>query len=143
MALSNAERGKLMLAVLYLDIDGFKPINDTLGHDVGAILLQSAARWLINHSRHGDTIARMGGDEFTFILNQITSREEASQIAERLVNTFKDPFLINGRNLTATASIGVSLYPDNGEDIQTLIKNADIAMYNAKTSGKNNYKFYV
>lgn len=143
VALSNAERSKLMLAVLYLDIDGFKPINDTLGHDVGDILLQSAARRLINHSRHGDTIARMGGDEFTFILTQITSKEEVVQIVKRLLDAVREPFLINGLHLSITASIGVSIYPDNGEDIQALIKNADIAMYNAKTSGKNNYKFYV
>ena len=143
VALSNAKRSKGILAVIFLDIDGFKPINDTFGHDVGDILLQSITKRLINCIRQGDTAARIGGDEFTLILPQIMHKEEVDEIARRLIDTLKESYLINKHNLYITASVGISFYPDDGEDMQTLMKKADIAMYSAKEKGKNNYQFYT
>lgn len=143
VALSNAKRNKGILAVIFLDIDGFKPINDNFGHDVGDILLQSITKRLINCIRQGDTVARIGGDEFTLILPQVTQKEEVDEIAQRLIDTLKEPYLINKNNLYITASVGISFYPDDGEDMQTLMKKADIAMYSAKEKGKNNYQFYA
>ncbi len=143
VALSNARRSKGILAVIFLDIDGFKPINDNFGHDVGDILLQSITKRLINCIRQGDTVARIGGDEFTIILPQVMQKEEVDEIARRLIDTLKESYLINKHELYITASIGISFYPDNGEDIQTLMKKADISMYRAKEKGKNNYQFYT
>ncbi|MBI5748554.1 MAG: diguanylate cyclase [Nitrospinae bacterium] len=143
VALSNAKRGKGILAVIFLDIDGFKPVNDTFGHDAGDILLQSITKRLMNCIRQGDTVARIGGDEFTLILPQVTQKEEVDEIARRLIDTIKESYLINKHKLYITASIGISFYPDDGEDMQTLMKKADIAMYSAKEKGKNNYQFYA
>jgi len=143
VALSNARRGKGILAVIFLDIDGFKPINDNFGHDAGDILLQSITKRLMNCIRQGDTVARIGGDEFTLILPQVTQKEEVDEIARRLIDTLKEFYLINEHKLYITASVGISFYPDDGEDMQTLMKKADIAMYSAKDKGKNNYQFYV
>lgn len=143
VALSNAKRSKGILAVIFLDIDGFKPINDNFGHDVGDILLQSITKRLMNCIRQGDTVARIGGDEFTLILPQVTQKEEVDEIAQRLIDTLKEPYLINKNNLYITASVGISFYPDDGKDMQTLMKKADIAMYSAKEKGKNNYQFYA
>ena len=143
VALSNARRGKKILAVIFLDIDGFKPINDNFGHDVGDILLQSITKRLMNCIRQGDTVARIGGDEFTIILPQIMQKEEVDEIARRLIDTLKEAYLINKHELYITASVGISFYPGDGEDMQTLMKKADIAMYSAKEMGKNNYQFYT
>lgn len=143
VALSNAKRGKGILAVIFLDIDGFKPINDNFGHDVGDILLQSITKRLMNCIRQGDTVARIGGDEFTLILPQVTQKEEVDEIGRRLIDTLKESYLINKHKLYITASVGISFYPDDGEDMQTLMKKADIAMYSAKEKGKNNYQFYA
>ncbi len=143
VALSNARRGKGILAVIFLDIDGFKPINDNFGHDAGDILLQSITKRLMNCIRQGDTVARIGGDEFTLILPQVTQKEEVDEIARRLIDTLKEFYLINEHKLYITASVGISFYPDDGEDMQTLMKKADIAMYSAKDKGKNNYQFYA
>lgn len=143
IALSNTQRSKRMLSVMFLDLDGFKTINDTFGHDTGDSLLQSVTKKLINCTRQGDTVARMGGDEFTLILPQIVRKDEAEIIARRILSTLQEPFLINEHNLSITVSIGISFYPDDGDDVQTLMKKADGAMYSAKEKGKNNYRFYA
>ena len=124
-------------------IDVMRDINDTFGHDAGDILLQSIMKRLINCIRQGDTVASIGGDEFTIILPNVTQKEEVDEIAQRLSDTLKESYLINKHKLYVTASVGISFYPDDGEDIQTLMKKADIAMYRAKEKGKNNYQFYA
>jgi diguanylate cyclase (GGDEF)-like protein/PAS domain S-box-containing protein len=140
--LSLAKRNHKSLATFFLDIDGFKKINDTLGHDVGDLLLQAVAQRLLSVVRVSDSVTRMGGDEFTIILSEVNHKEDASVVADKVLEVIRRPFFINEHTITITTSIGISLYPNNGQDIQTLMKQADIAMYVTKNSGKNNYHFY-
>lgn len=142
LALAKAHRQGEMLAVAFLDLDRFKNINDTLGHAVGDELLQSVAQRLKGCLREGDTIARWGGDEFTLLLPQITSAEDAAQIAERILSSFKTPFQLCDREMHVTTSIGIALAPYDGEDAETLLKNADTTMYRAKQHGKDNFQLY-
>lgn len=137
-----ARRNKYKAAVLFLDLDGFKPINDTLGHDVGDLLLQGVAKRLKGTIRESDTVARVGGDEFTFVLNNIESGKAASLVADKIIAALSDPFDLKGRQCRVGGSIGISLFPDDASDLETLLRQADEAMYLAKQSGKNNYKFY-
>jgi diguanylate cyclase (GGDEF)-like protein/PAS domain S-box-containing protein len=141
MALSKAHRNDGMVAVMYLDLDGFKPINDTYGHRIGDLLLQAVAERLINCVREGDTVARMGGDEFTIILDSIASRDDAAKIAQKVLQLITQPFNLEGHQLTLGVSIGISLYPFDGYDGETLIKSADEAMYRIKKQQGNNYQF--
>jgi diguanylate cyclase (GGDEF)-like protein/PAS domain S-box-containing protein len=141
-ALSRAPRGEHRLAVLFLDVDRFKVINDTLGHDVGDRLLQHLAGRLTQCVREGDTVARVSGDEFAVLLEDLESTEEAVTVARKLLEAFAKPFDVNGRELFVTTSIGVSSYPADGQDARTLLKCADTAMYRAKDAGRNNYQFY-
>jgi len=143
LALSYAHRNKEMLAVLFLDLDNFKTINDTLGHTIGDKLLQSVSRRLAGCLREGDTIARLGGDEFVLLLPQIQHEEDAAKVAKKVIESLKLPFSYEGQDLHVTTSIGISLYPHDGEDVQTLLKNADAALYRAKEEGKNNYQLYT
>jgi diguanylate cyclase (GGDEF)-like protein/PAS domain S-box-containing protein len=142
-ALSQAARKEHIMGVMFLDLDRFKIINDTLGHDVGDELLKAVSQRLKNCIRQGDTVVRLGGDEFTIILPIIGKAEDAAFVAQKILTTLAEPFLLNHQELHITSSIGISLYPNDGEDTQTLIKNADIAMYRAKDLGKNNYQFYT
>lgn len=141
--LANAARNKTMVAILFLDLDRFKFINDTLGHSVGDLLLQSVSERLQGCIRDADTLARMGGDEFTIILSNISNIEAIETITRRAVDAISAPFKLANRELFVTVSIGVSLYPADGTDAETLIKNADTAMYRAKEQGRNNYQFYT
>ena len=141
--LVNAERQDAMLAVLFLDLDRFKLVNDSLGHSIGDLLLKAAAERLQDCLRDADTIARMGGDEFTAILSDITSPNDVAAVTRRLCDAISAPFLLEGQELFVTASIGVSLYPNDGTDVEALVKNADSAMYRAKEKGRNNYQFYT
>ncbi len=155
--LNHAKRNKTKLAVMFLDLDNFKTINDTLGHDVGDKLLQSVAKRVADLLRESDTVsrvegyislisdsfARIGGDEFLLIIPSLSFFENATVIVERILNSFKEPFFINGHELHITTSIGIALYPDDGETIDALLKNSDTAMYRAKEQGKNNYQFYT
>ena len=134
-AISLARRNHHHLAVLFLDLDGFKHINDSLGHAIGDKLLQSVAARLSACVRKSDTVSRQGGDEFVILLPEVTHAGDAAVSAEKIVNELKKPYSINGHSLRVTASIGLSTYPDNGEDAETLIKNADTAMYHAKDMG--------
>jgi diguanylate cyclase (GGDEF)-like protein len=141
-ALSGAEREQSMLALLYLDLDGFKLVNDTLGHSAGDFLLQEVAGRLQRRTRASDTLARIGGDEFTVLASHIRNTEEAELVARELLAQLETPFALNGHKITLTASMGISLYPGDALDPEQLIQHADTAMYVAKSSGKNRYKVF-
>jgi len=134
---------KRNIAVLFLDLDRFKVINDSLGHDVGDQVLQTMAQRLSDSIREGDTVARLGGDEFAIILNDIASQEDVAPVAEKILKTMAEPFVANNHELFITTSIGASLYPKDSEDTQGLLKKSDVAMYRAKEKGKNNFQFYT
>lgn len=142
MALAHAYRKKEMLAVLFLDLDHFKLVNDTLGHAVGDQLLKVVAERLASCIRKGDTVARLGGDEFTLLLPGIKHEKDASDVADKIIEKIRHPFVIGNHELTITTSVGIALHPNDGEDIDTLLRNADIAMYHAKEYGRNNYQYY-
>ena len=131
-----------MLAVCFVDLDHFKAINDTLGHAVGDQLLQQVARRISGCLKEGDIVARWGGDEFTLMLQNIRSTKDVSKVAQRVLNNLREPFVFNGQAFRVTTSIGIALAPSHGQDAETLLKNADAAMYDAKHQGRNNYKLY-
>lgn len=138
-----SKRKEESAALLFIDLDRFKIINDTLGHDIGDEVLVEVAKRLKNTLRESDFIARWGGDEFVVILENINQSADSAKTASHLINILKDPIEIGAHSLTTTASIGIALYPENGEDINTLIKHADSAMYLAKETGKNQFQFYT
>ncbi len=154
-ALLHAERHKLILAILFLDIDNFKRINDTLGHDIGDELLQAVTSRLLKSVRSSDsigrinetaninTLSRLGGDEFVVLLCEIANAPDAASVARRLLKDISEPYTLRGHKVIITASIGISVYPSDGEDAQSLLKYADMAMYHAKDLGKNNYQYYT
>jgi diguanylate cyclase (GGDEF)-like protein/PAS domain S-box-containing protein len=140
--LAEARRNRKMLAVMFLDLDNFKNINDILGHSTGDKLLIEVAGRLKTCLRQTDLIARIGGDEFNMVLPDIGGPESAVSIAKKITSLFETPFVIEKEELPITASIGITIYPDDGEDAESLLKYADIAMYQAKGNGGNNYQFY-
>ncbi len=154
-AILYAEKYKKQIAILYLDLDNFKRINDTFGHSIGDQLLQAVSSRLEKHIRKIDTlsrstddefettIARLGGDEFTILLREVKEIQDASKVAQRIIDLFSEPFSVGNREMFMSTSIGISLYPDDGEDTDTLLKNADTAMYYAKETGKNNFQFFT
>ncbi|MEB3269762.1 MAG: EAL domain-containing protein, partial [Leptolyngbya sp.] len=142
LAIAQAHREQSFLAVMFLDLDRFKTINDTLGHVVGDRLLQQATQRIHEILREGDIIARWGGDEFTLILPALKSPEDVGKVAKRLALLLKPPFLIENQELYITTSIGIALYPQDGTDATSLLRHADAAMYRAKTAGRNTYCFY-
>jgi diguanylate cyclase (GGDEF)-like protein/PAS domain S-box-containing protein len=142
-ALAHARWHRRLVAVLFLDLDRFKTINDSLGHDIGDALLREIAQRLRACVRERDTIARHGGDEFVILLDDVASDEDISQVAQKVLAGLAPPFDIAGHELHISASIGVSFYPADGSDSQTLLKNADIAMYRAKEAGKATFRFYA
>ncbi|MGZ5199290.1 MAG: EAL domain-containing protein [Telluria sp.] len=142
-ALAQAARNKTQLAVLFIDLDRFKNVNDTLGHHVGDELLKQVARALAGSLREGDTLARLGGDEFIVLLENIDGEYSAGHVAGKLVSMFEQPFTVNDYELFVTCSVGVSLYPQDAADLNMLVRNADVAMYQAKARGRNNYQFYA
>ncbi len=131
------------LAVLIIDLDRFKIINDTLGHDVGDVLLQRISQILMETIREGDTVARLGGDEFAILLNDLASKSDIEPIVEKIMQSMHEVFVINEHELFVTASIGISIHPEHGNSVEALMKKADVAMYRAKDLGKNAYKFYT
>jgi diguanylate cyclase (GGDEF)-like protein/PAS domain S-box-containing protein len=141
-AIAMAQRGIWPVAVLFLDLDGFKHINDSLGHPVGDKLLQSVAKRLVDCVRASDTVSRQGGDEFVVLLSQAEHPEDAATIASRLLRAVAEAHSIDQHDLHVTTSIGVSVYPDDGLDAETLIKNADTAMYQAKEHGRQSFQFF-
>jgi len=141
-SLVQTERGGGVMALLFLDLDRFKMINDSLGHGAGDELLIGVAKLLNSCTRKSDTVARLGGDEFTLILNQLESVEDAAMIADKIISLFAKPFYLTDKELFVTTSIGISLFPSDGSTAEILIKNADTAMYRAKEKGRNDYQFY-
>jgi len=141
-ALAQSKRSGKLAALLFLDLDGFKRINDTLGHGIGDLLLKSVAKRLKTTVRQVDTVARLGGDEFTVVLLEINHAQDAKDVAQKILKVISQPYKIEEHELFVTASVGISIYPDDGSDIESLIRKADIAMYRAKGQGKNNYQVY-
>ncbi|MBF0567801.1 MAG: EAL domain-containing protein [Nitrospirae bacterium] len=140
--LGHSRRYNQMFALLFLDLDGFKFINNSLGHDMGDMLLKMAASRLPNCVRESDTVAHAGADEFVIILPLLEKVQEASLVAEKILDAFSTPFYLDVHECFISMSIGISIYPDDGDDIDTLLKNSDVAMYQAKNKGGNTYQFY-
>ena len=143
MALPQAQRREQMCGVMMLDLDHFKNVNDTFGHECGDKLLILVAQRLRECIRKEDTLARMGGDEFTFLLSLVDDIKDVARVAEKILASFAHPVTIDGKDLFITPSIGISLFPSDGKDAETLLKNADAAMYRAKEGGRNAYQFYT
>jgi diguanylate cyclase (GGDEF)-like protein len=142
-AFRESRRDGTKTAVLFLDLDRFKAINDGLGHSVGNHLLQSVAKRLTAVVREIDTVARFGGDEFTVLVGDVASTDQVAELARGVLDLFARPFAVNGRELHTSTSVGIALFPDDGEDLDTLLKNADIAMYRAKARGRDSFEFYT
>jgi diguanylate cyclase (GGDEF)-like protein/PAS domain S-box-containing protein len=142
-ALAGARRQKGKVALLFLDLDRFKDVNDSLGHSVGDLLLQGVAERLKTWGREQDTVARLGGDEFLITLTHVKDVSDAAVAAERLMDAMTAEFVIQGHSLYVSCSVGISIFPEHGADAETLIKNADAAMYSAKDSGSNNFRFFA
>lgn len=141
MAMGLASRHKEKVAVMFIDLDGFKTVNDTLGHDAGDFLLKTLAQRFLSSIRKTDTIARVGGDEFLLIATELNSSDDAVNIAKKVLKLASKPFTIEGQKATVSASIGIAFYPDHGENIDQLIKLADEAMYRIKNTSKNGFSF--
>src|SRR5580700_5392135 len=141
-AIALARRQKKTIAVIFLDLDRFKYINDSLGHATGDQLIQSVAKRLLACVRASDTISRQGGDEFAILLSEIATPEDAAKCATHILLSLSEPHSIGGQDLRIVGSIGISVYPEDGEDAETLIRNADTAMYHAKECGRNNFQFF-
>ncbi|WP_432472812.1 EAL domain-containing protein [Amphritea sp. HPY] len=141
--IKEAKRDQKSVAVLFLDLDDFKKINDTLGHEAGDKLLVESAKRLSKGLRNGDTVGRLGGDEFIVLLPGLATTADISPVADKLLKLFGEAFSIDGRELMLSASIGIAIYPGDGESPSTLLRNADSAMYHAKASGRNNYSFFT
>lgn len=141
-AIGMAKRHRKQIALLFLDLDHFKEINDTYGHSVGDQLLKDVADKISGCVRATDSVSRHGGDEFVVLLNEIEKREDASFIAEKLLANFATPHMVDGHEIQLTLSIGISVYPENGIDADSLMRNSDTAMYTIKESGRNSYRFF-
>lgn len=141
-AIAQAQRYKQKLAILFLDLDGFKQVNDNFGHHIGDGLLKAVAERLNENARHMDTVARVGGDEFVFILNDVGHADNAATVAKKVVESLARPFAIQETICSIGGSIGISIFPDDTDSMETLVKQADDAMYLAKNKGKNNHQFF-
>jgi len=142
-AIALAQRHRKRVVLMYLDLDDFKDVNDSLGHAVGDQLLQSIAKRLEACVRSSDTVSRHGGDEFIVLLSEVEAAHDAARAAEKLLKALAEPHLIGDHRLNVTLSIGISLYPDDGDDGDALLASADTAMYHAKRGGRNNYKRFT
>jgi len=143
VALSQARRSNGSMAVMYLDLDGFKEINDTLGHGAGDILLKAVATRLTGSVRAEDTVARLGGDEFVMTLRNVHGAVDAAAMAAKVIEALSQPYHIEGRIVRVTASAGLAIYPNDDKDAETLLKSADSALYEAKRAGKNTYRIHA
>ena len=141
-ALAVAQRNKARLALMFIDLDRFKPVNDTYGHGVGDLLLNKVALRIQDCLRESDTAARIGGDEFVILLPAIETGQDASKVGEKILHALNQPFELAGHTLKIGSSIGVAIYPEHGKEEKLLVKSADIAMYHAKKNGRNNVKMY-
>jgi diguanylate cyclase (GGDEF)-like protein len=142
-ALECGKRNQTKLAILYLDLDGFKHVNDTLGHLVGDELLQEASLRLLSHIRQSDTVARLGGDEFAILLPEISSKYDIEKVVNKIQTSIAEPYHIQGHDSFVSASIGITIFPDDGDNTVTLLRKADSAMYKAKKKGRNNFQFFT
>jgi diguanylate cyclase (GGDEF)-like protein/PAS domain S-box-containing protein len=142
-ALAASHRNRKQTAVVFVDLDRFKNINDTLGHSVGDVVLKEVAERLMKQLRVVDTVCRMGGDEFVVILPEIKRASDAANVSAKILETMAQPFMVEDRELHITTSIGISVFPDDGRDAESLIRNADAAMYHAKGTGRANYQFFT
>jgi diguanylate cyclase (GGDEF)-like protein len=142
-AMAQAHHNQSTFAVMSLDLDRFKDINDTHGHSMGDQLLNSVGKRLVGLLRKNDTVSRTGGDEFFLLLPEIAHAKDAHTIAQKVLGAFRESFLFDNHDLSITTSIGVAMYPDDGEDADALLKHADIALYQAKQKGRNNYQHYT
>jgi diguanylate cyclase (GGDEF)-like protein len=140
LAIAHARRNKYTMAVMYMDLDGFKHINDTLGHDAGDMLLNMVAARLAATVRQEDTVARLGGDEFVIALWRLSHGDGVSELVSKVLQAVSQSYSIQGRGVNISASIGVSIYPTHGEDVESLLKSADLALYEAKRTGRNAYR---
>lgn len=143
MALASAKRSGGQLAIFLIDLDNFKTINDTLGHDFGDRILMQVAEKIKGLLREADTVARFGGDEFIILQPGFRNIADVTKVAERILEKFRNPWILEGREYYITASIGIAVYPNDGQDENVLVRNADIAMYRAKETGKNNYEMFM
>ena len=142
VGLTQAQRNDTRLAIMMLDLDRFKDVNDTLGHGVGDQLLRAAGERMTGLVRKSDTVARMGGDEFVLLLPQIAKIEDVTKVAHKILEAFRKPFVFGGHQIYTTTSIGIAIYPQDGEDAETLLKHTDTAMYWVKEQGRDNYELY-
>ncbi len=142
-AIERAKRYQQKVALLFLDLDRFKIINDTLGHSYGDALLQTTARRLLQSVRREDTVARLGGDEFTIVMTEISNAGDAALLARKVIERIREPVTVDQQEIVTSTSIGISIYPDDAKDAETLVKAADTAMYHAKELGKDNFQFYT
>ena len=140
--LPQARRTKSEMALLFIDLDGFKSVNDSMGHGIGDQLLQEVGKRLLASIRESDTVARMGGDEFTVILNNMQDSGQTASIAEKIIDAINQPIHLNGKSCKVGASIGIAIYPNHAKTANDLVRAADSAMYHAKASGKNAYRLY-
>jgi diguanylate cyclase (GGDEF)-like protein len=141
-AVTFAKRNRNHFALMFVDLDQFKPVNDSYGHDVGDELLKSVAQRLNSCIRKSDTVARTGGDEFIIVLSEINKRDDAGVVCSKVLDELSRPFFIMGNEIEISGSIGISVYPKDGEELDTLKANADIAMYHAKKEGRNKFIFF-
>ncbi|WZL71928.1 EAL domain-containing protein [Clostridiaceae bacterium 35-E11] len=142
-AIIKAEQHQRQLALLYMDLDNFKTVNDTLGHMFGDLLLKNVGDLLKKHIGEIHTVTRIGGDEFVILLDEVRDIHEVTTIVENIISSFQNPWILDDREFYITPSIGIAIYPNNGVNIHTLFKNADMAMYHAKREGKNSYRYYT
>jgi len=142
-AVARAKRAGNKVALFYLDLDKFKAVNDMLGHAAGDNLLKEVAQRLYLHSRAGDVLARLGGDEFALVIEGLKEARDAESIALNVINSLMEPFIVLGREVVVTASIGITVFPDDNSEAAVLLKNADIAMYQAKEAGRNEFRFFT
>ena len=136
-----AKRTTNFIGVMFIDLDSFKTVNDSMGHSRGDSVLKKVAKGLESHLRKSDTVARFGGDEFLIMINNIPNSKDFVKIVDSVMTFFQKPFIINQQEFFITCSAGIAVYPFDGEDAETLVKNADIAMYRAKSKGKGQYVF--
>ncbi len=139
LSIAHARRNSGSMAVMCLDLDGFKQVNDSMGHDAGDALLLAVANRLMDAVREEDTVARLGGDEFVIGLWEASHADAVARLAEKVVQSVSPPYRIQGRDVHITVSVGVAMYPTHGEEVETLLKSADLALYEAKRAGKNGY----
>ncbi|WP_417798179.1 EAL domain-containing protein [Terasakiella pusilla] len=139
----RAKRQKSQVALMFLDLDRFKWVNDTLGHNIGDMLLQEAGSRILNCVRESDTVSRLGGDEFTIVLPDLQNTHDVEKVARKVLETLAEPFNISGHEIFVSGSVGITIYPDDGKELELLLRNADTAMYRAKEAGRNDFRFFT